>query len=74
MPPDRKGTIDVGTAINSPLTITNITVNGTVLSAAEVQRREQHYLRRVIKDWIWEPELNPMCLICWWAILGACDK
>ncbi|MCB1849722.1 MAG: SUMF1/EgtB/PvdO family nonheme iron enzyme [Gammaproteobacteria bacterium] len=50
MPPDRKGTIDVGTAINSPLTITNITVNGTVLSAAEVQRREQHYLRRVIKD------------------------
>ncbi|MEZ5451135.1 MAG: hypothetical protein R3E89_20000 [Thiolinea sp.] len=28
----------------------NITVNGTVLSAEEVLQREQHYLRRVMKD------------------------
>lgn len=50
MPQADKGSIAAGTMTNSTVTIHNLTVNGAVLSADEVLQREQHYLKRVMKD------------------------
>lgn len=50
MPQADRGSVAAGTMTNSTVTIHNITVNGTVLSADEVLQREQHYLKRVMKD------------------------
>jgi formylglycine-generating enzyme required for sulfatase activity len=50
MPKADRGSVAAGTVTNSNVTVNNITVNGTVLSADEVLQREQHYLKRVMKD------------------------
>ncbi|MBU0655854.1 MAG: SUMF1/EgtB/PvdO family nonheme iron enzyme [Gammaproteobacteria bacterium] len=48
MPHAENGSVAANTITDSTINITN--VNGTVLSAEDVLRREQHYLKRVMKD------------------------
>ncbi len=48
MPHAENGSVAANTITDSTINITN--VNGTVLSAEDVLQREQHYLKRVMKD------------------------
>jgi formylglycine-generating enzyme required for sulfatase activity len=48
MPDARNGSVAANTITDSTINITNI--NGTVLSAEDILQREQHYLKRVMKD------------------------
>lgn len=50
MPHAEKGSVAAGSITDSSVTVNNITVNGAVLSAEDVLQREQHYLKRVMKD------------------------
>ncbi|HRJ51397.1 MAG TPA: SUMF1/EgtB/PvdO family nonheme iron enzyme [Candidatus Thiothrix moscowensis] len=50
MPHAENGSVAAESITDSNVTVNNITVNGTVLSAENVLQREQHYLKRVMKD------------------------
>ena len=63
MPHAEKGSIAANTITDSTINIIN--VNGTVLSEVDVLKREQHYLKRVMKD----------CAgLEWLSLMDLCDE